>query len=59
MLQGLSGIVFPGGKCVSPMLFQNPDTEGCPEHDYDPARDVSDFLLMRYALAHDHHMLCI
>ena len=24
--------------------------QGCPEYDYDPARDVSDFLLMRMPL---------
>lgn len=33
--------------------------QGCPEHDYGPARDISDFLLMRYALTNDIHMLCI
>lgn len=59
ILSGLSGIVFPGGECVSPTLLTDDNAEGCPEHDYDPTRDVSDYLLMRYSLDHDYHILSI
>ncbi len=61
IMTGIDAIVFTGGEDISPTLYK----EVAPWHgieqekNYNPDRDVSDYLLMRYCLDHDIPLLSI
>lgn len=54
-LKGIDGVVFCGGEDIAPTLYAVPQdwhhVEA--EIDFNPARDVSDYLTMTYCLDHD------
>ncbi len=54
-VKGIDAIVFSGGEDISTTLFLHPvPWHGIPEEeDYNPTRDISDYLLMAYAIRND------
>ncbi|MBQ0070967.1 MAG: gamma-glutamyl-gamma-aminobutyrate hydrolase family protein, partial [Spirochaetales bacterium] len=59
LLEGIDLIVFPGGEDISPSLYLVPEEEENGWEYYNATRDVSDYLLMSYALDHDIPVLGI
>lgn len=61
VMQGIDAVVLTGGEDISPTLFRNPQPwHGIEaERDYNPTRDVSDYLLLQYCIEQDVPTLCI
>lgn len=61
VMQGIDAVVLTGGEDISPTLFSNPQPwHGIEaERDYNPTRDVSDYLLLQYCIEQDVPTLCI
>ena len=61
VMRGIDAVVMTGGEDISPTLFRNPQPwHGIEaEHDYNPTRDVSDYLLLEYCIENDIPTLCI
>lgn len=61
VMRGIDAVVFTGGEDISPTLFLNPEPwHGIEaERDYNPTRDVSDYLLLSYCIEQDIPTLCI
>ena len=51
----VDGVIFTGGEDISPTLLAMPQPwHGIEEEkDYNPTRDVSDYILMSYCISHD------
>lgn len=51
-VKGFSKVIFTGGEDVSPSLYREPQDVKMPEVEiqYNPERDVSDYLLMSYCI---------
>ena len=51
----VDGVIFTGGEDISPTLLAKPQPwHGIEnEKDYNPTRDVSDYILMSYCISHD------
>lgn len=60
-MKGISAVVFTGGEDISPSLYREPeDWHGIFEEiNYNPTRDISDYLLMTYCLDNDIPVLGI
>ena len=58
VMDGISAVIFPGGKDISPSLYYEPQSSEDREP-YCAERDVSDYLLISYCLEHDVPILCI
>lgn len=54
-------IVFPGGADICPSLYKNPQAwyDDSVKPSFDPARDISDYILMAYCLDNDIPVLAI
>ena len=61
VMRGIDAVVMTGGEDISPTLFRNPQPwHGIEaERDYNPSRDVSDYLLLEYCIDNDIPTLCI
>ncbi len=61
VMHGIDAVVMTGGEDISPTLFRNPQPwHGIEaERDYNPSRDVSDYLLLEYCIDNDIPTLCI
>ena len=61
VMRGIDAVVFTGGEDISPTLFREPEPwHGIEaERDYNPTRDVSDYLLLSYCIDQDIPTLCI
>ena len=61
VMRGIDAVVMTGGEDISPTLFRNPQPwHGIEaERDYNPTRDVSDYLLLQYCIENDIPTLCI
>lgn len=61
VMRGIDAVVLTGGEDISPTLFRNPQPwHGIEaERDYNPTRDVSDYLLLQYCIEKDIPTLCI
>lgn len=61
VMKGIDAVVFTGGEDISPTLFRNPEEwHGIEaERDYNPTRDVSDYVLLSYCIDNDIPTLCI
>ena len=61
VMRGIDAVVMTGGEDISPTLFRNPQPwHGIEaERDYNPTRDVSDYLLLEYCIENDIPTLCI
>lgn len=61
VMQGIDAVVLTGGEDISPTLYRNPQPwHGIEaERDYNPTRDVSDYLLLQYCIEQDVPTLCI
>ncbi len=55
----VKAVVFTGGGDISPSLFNPPEEEGNAGEEFEPERDVSDYLLMEYCLENDIPILAI
>jgi len=55
VLKGIDFVVFPGGDDISSTLYAKPQEWAGPEEDkqFDPERDVSDYIAMSYCLDMD------
>lgn len=61
VMRGIDAVVMTGGEDISPTLFRNPQPWHSieAERDYNPSRDVSDYLLLEYCIDNDIPTLCI
>ena len=61
VMRGIDAVVMTGGEDISPTLYRNPQPwHGIEtERDYNPTRDVSDYLLLQYCIENDIPTLCI
>ena len=61
IMKGIDAVVFTGGEDISPSLYRETETwHGIFEEiNYNPSRDVSDYLLMTYCLDNDIPVLGI
>ena len=61
VMRGIDAVVMTGGEDISPTLYRTPQTwHGIEaERDYNPSRDVSDYLLLQYCIENDIPTLCI
>lgn len=61
VMKDIDAVVFTGGEDISPTLFRNPEEwHGIEaERDYNPTRDVSDYVLLSYCIDNDIPTLCI
>lgn len=61
VMQDIDAVVFTGGEDISPTLFREVEPwHGIEaEKDYNPTRDVSDYLLLSYCIDNDIPTLCI
>ena len=53
LMEGIDMVIFTGGEEISPTLYAIPKTYTSGEEDCNATRDVSDYTLMAYCLAHD------
>ena len=60
-MRGIDAVVMTGGEDISPTLYRTPQPwHGIEaERDYNPTRDVSDYLLLQYCIDNDIPTLCI
>lgn len=61
VMRGIDAVVMTGGEDISPTLYRTPQPwHGIEaERDYNPTRDVSDYLLLQYCIENDIPTLCI
>lgn len=61
VMKNIDAVVFTGGEDISPTLFRNPEEwHGIEaERDYNPTRDISDYILLSYCIDNDIPTLCI
>lgn len=61
VMKGIDAVVFTGGEDISPTLFKEvKEWHGIEaEKDYNPTRDVSDYVLLSYCIDNDIPTLCI
>lgn len=61
VMKEIDGVIFTGGEDISPTLYAEPEEwHGIEEErDYNPTRDVSDYLLMSYLIEEDIPMLAL
>lgn len=61
VLGNYKSVIFPGGSDICPSLYEKPQAwyDYNDKPSFNPGRDVSDYLLMRYCLEHDIALLGI